>query len=166
MQQLEPKFSEAYCEEMMSFLESVVRRLKEDQLTRASLECIDTLPSTPGIYMAGISTSEILYVGKSENLSSRCNLKTHHKLAIAVSMGAKYLYVVSAPKDVVWYVEQLLIEFMSPPLNDTLSRWWIPQDLRRNKDAMNSYESLIKNPDLSISTDAASEWLDNFYPES
>jgi hypothetical protein len=79
-----------------------------------------------------------LYIGKAGDLNSRCNVRTHHKLKIAIKKGATSINFAKVDGSKVLHVEQWLIGQVSPVLNERASRWW-DEDIR----AKNSQVLLI-----------------------
>ena len=119
-----PKLTQNQCDKALKLAQSILERLESGYLTRVPLLHLDELPAIPGVYFATTEDGEVLYVGKANNLATRCKISIHHKLPAAIEKGAAFLHIAGVPIDSVWYVEQVLIERLSPVLNRRYSRWW------------------------------------------
>ena len=116
--------------ELLDCAQSVLERFQGNRLTRVPLLYLGELPSISGVYFAATEDGQILYIGKADNFTHRCKISTHHKLSSAIEKGAVYLYVASIESRSAWYVEQWLIDAISPPLNKVVSRWWVEPELK------------------------------------
>ena len=80
------------------------------------LENKDKLPSLPAIYFVLNQANEIQYIGQSKDLLKRW--KSHHKLKDLKNVRQpKIAYLIFNLPDLLYEVEQALIEYFNPPLN-------------------------------------------------
>jgi DNA-binding XRE family transcriptional regulator len=111
--------------ETLDLAQTVLERLESDRLTRVPLLHLKELPPLPGVYFAATEENQILYIGKASDFTERCKISTHHKLPKAIEHGAVFLYIASVPSSQAWHVEQWLIDALNPPLNKSVSYWWV-----------------------------------------
>ena len=102
--------------------EDIKRRYNANKLTSIPLKNLDEAPSIPGIYFAVTEVGEIVYIGMSMDLKTRCNLRSHHKLPSALELGAEVLLVARVDESIVSYVEKALIMYFNPKLNQAHAR--------------------------------------------
>lgn len=145
--------------EAINLAQAIHDRFLADRLTRVSLLHLDELPTVSGVYFASTG-ARVLYIGKANNLAQRCRISNHHKLPAAIERGAMYLYVAAVPKELAWAVEQWLIHTLKPPLNESVSAWWlrrvtpvrgnlIREKTRRLKKTASARRDPCQDPDIS-----------------
>ena len=137
---------------------SILERLNADRLTRVPLLYLDELPELSGVYFAATDEGQVLYIGKADDFTQRCNLSQHHKLPVAIEKGATWLMLARVPNKFAWAVEQRLISELQPLLNDTVSHWWTVKQVRvRSKIPKN--RQLRLSDDVWIAAEAIARYM-------
>ncbi|MBD1844771.1 GIY-YIG nuclease family protein [Cyanobacteria bacterium FACHB-63] len=124
--------SPSYRDSILDLAQSILERFKNDRLTRVPLTHLDELPPISGVYLAATEDNQVLYIGKSNNLSVRCDISIHHKLPAALEKGAVFLYIAGVPAAQAKFVEYWLIDRFSPVLNEGYRRWWLERDVEES----------------------------------
>jgi len=101
-----------------------------DELPSVSLKDRDKLPETPSIYFA-MSKGKVQYIGLSKNPRERW--KNHHRQKKLSKMSDVVIAYLDCPQELLRDVEQALIKWFDPPLNNANSAGFdgVPMKVRK-----------------------------------